>query len=110
MGYVLISIFPRSRLPVVASPYKTPGWHDLIRRESGDGMPSAYIRHRFDGTRYGESERLPAEPTSVGTLLLNGDYSYAAGFPRCRPGPSYGNRLRALPEALGVEMGQFLDG
>ena len=81
MGYVLISTFPRSRLPVVASPHKTAGWHDLIRRESGGGMPSAYIRHRFDGTRYGESERLPAEPTPVGTLLLNGDYSYAAGFP-----------------------------
>ncbi len=80
-GYVLINTFPRSRLPVIASPRKTEGWHDLIRRESGGGMPPAYVRHRFDGMRYSESERLPAEPTPAGTLLLDGDYSYAAGFP-----------------------------
>jgi len=80
-GYVLINTFPRSRLPVIASLHKTAGWHDLIRRESGGGMPPVYVRHRFDGTRYSESERLPAEPTPAGTLLLDGDYSYAAGFP-----------------------------
>jgi hypothetical protein len=49
-------------------------------------MPPAYVRHRFDGTRYGEIERLPAEPTPEGIRLLDGDYSYATGFP-LPPGP-----------------------
>jgi len=80
-GYVLISTFPRSRLPMMASPHKTAGWHDLIRRESGGGMQPAYVRHRFDGARYSESERLPAEPMPAGMPLLGGDYSYVTGFP-----------------------------
>ena len=80
-GYDLISTFPRSRLPLIASPHKTAGWHDLIRRESGGGMPPAYVRYRFDGTRYDESARLPAEPAPAGIRLLDGDYSYATGFP-----------------------------
>jgi hypothetical protein len=71
----------KALLPVIASPRKTAGWHDLIRRESGGGMPPAYVRHRFDGTRHGESQRLLAEPTPAGTPLLDGDYSYATGFP-----------------------------
>lgn len=80
-GYVLISTFPRSRLPLIVSRHKTAGWHDLIRRESGGGVPPAYVRHRFDGMRYNESERLPAEPVPAGIPLLDGDYSYATGFP-----------------------------
>lgn len=80
-GYVLINTFPRTRLPVIASPRKTAGWHDLIRRESGGGMPPVYVRHRFDGTRYGKSARLPAESMPAGIRLFAGDYSYATGFP-----------------------------
>ena len=80
-GYSLINTFPRSRLPVVASPEKTAGWHDLIRLESGGGVAPSYVRHAFDGEKYVEQERLPAEPAPEGTPLLDGDYSYATGFP-----------------------------
>jgi hypothetical protein len=44
-------------------------------------MPPVYVWHRFDGTRYGESARQPAEPMPAGIRLLDGDYSYATGFP-----------------------------
>ena len=42
---------------------------------------NAYVRHRFDGTRYVESATLPAEPIPAGMRRLDGDYSYATGFP-----------------------------
>lgn len=80
-GYSLINTFPRSRLPVIASPEKTAGWHDLIRLESGGGVAPSYVRHAFDGEKYVEQEQLPAEPAPEGTRLLDGDYSYATGFP-----------------------------
>jgi hypothetical protein len=80
-GYQLINNFPISRLPVIASPETTAGWHDLIRRESGGGVPPSYVRHFFNGETYIEQERLPAETTPDGTHLLDGDYSYATGFP-----------------------------
>ena len=79
-GYSLINTFPRSRLPVIASLEKTAGWHDLIRLESGGGIAPSYVRHAFDGDKYVEQERLPAEPAPEGTRLLDGDYSYANGF------------------------------
>jgi hypothetical protein len=80
-GYSLISTFPRSRLPLIVSPRKTAGWHDLVRLETGGGVAPSYVRHAFDGGKYVEQERLPAEPVPEGTLLLDGDYSYASGFP-----------------------------
>lgn len=80
-GYALINKFPRSRLPLIASPQKTDGWHDLIRWESGGGVPPSYVRHRFDGEKYVEQERLPAEPMPDGARLLHGEHSYASGFP-----------------------------
>jgi hypothetical protein len=80
-GYSLINTFPTSHLPVIVSPRKTAGWHDIFRLETGGGMPPSYVRHTFDGEKYVEQERLPAAPTPEGTPLLDGDYSYATGFP-----------------------------
>ena len=80
-GYSLVSTFPRSRLPVIVSPRKTAGWHDLVRLETGGGVTPSYVRHAFDGETYIEQERLPTEPIPEGALLLNGEYSYASGFP-----------------------------
>ena len=80
-GYSLISTFPRSRLPVIVSPRKTAGWRDLVRLESGGGVAPSYVRHAFDGEKYVEQERLPAEPVPEGALVLDGEYSYASGFP-----------------------------
>jgi heat shock protein HslJ len=80
-GYSLINTFPRSRLPVIAAPRKTAGWHDLIRLETGGGVAPSYVRHTFDGEKYVAQERLPAEPAPEGKRLLDGDYSYATGFP-----------------------------
>jgi heat shock protein HslJ len=80
-GYTLINDFPRSRLPVIASPRETAGWHDLIRLETGGGAAPSYVRHAFDGKTYVEQERLPAEPPPEGTRLLDGSYGYDTGFP-----------------------------
>lgn len=79
-GYALISLFPRSRLPVIASPHKAHGWRDLIRLESGGGAAPAYVRHVYDDERYLVQEQLALHPTPPGTPLLDGDYSYASGF------------------------------
>lgn len=80
-GYAPINTFVRGRLPAIASPQKTAGWHDLILRESGGGAPTSYVRYVFDGVKYVERERLPAEPIPEGESLLAGPYSYATGFP-----------------------------
>ncbi len=80
-GYRLINNFPTSRLPVIVSPITNAGWHDLVQRKSGGGVPPSYVRYVFNGQTYVEQERLAAEPTPEGTLLLDGDYSYSSGFP-----------------------------
>jgi hypothetical protein len=84
-GYTLINNFPISRLPIIVSPEKTAGWHDLVRPESGGGAEPSYVRHAFDGTRYVEAERLPGDVTPKGAWLLTGEHSYATGFP-LKPG------------------------
>jgi hypothetical protein len=44
-------------------------------------MPPSYVRHTFDGEKYVEQARLPAQPTPEGIPLLDEDYSYETGFP-----------------------------
>jgi len=86
-GYALIDRFVRGRLPVIASPGQTAGWHDLFLRESGGGTAPSYVRYSYDGEQYVEQERLPAEPVPEGKPLLDGPYSYDTGFP-LEPRPS----------------------
>ena len=80
-GYSLIDRFVRGRLPVIASPARTAGWHELFLRESGGGAPPSYVRYRYDGRQYVEQERLPAEPVPEGIALLDRSHSYDTGFP-----------------------------
>lgn len=80
-GYALVNNFPISRLPVIVSDSRTSGWRDLIRRESGGGAPASYVRHSFDGTRYIEQERKPADTEPEGTRVLAGEASYQIGIP-----------------------------
>ena len=72
--------FPISRTPVIVSPETTGGWHDLIRLESGGGAPPSYVRHAFDGKRYVETERLPAEPVPEGKKVLAGELTFQDGI------------------------------
>jgi len=79
-GYTLVNEFAISRLPVIVSPHKTAGWHDLLRRESGGGAPASYVRHTFDGTQYVERERLPGSPAPAGRRYLAGELDFAKGI------------------------------
>jgi len=80
-GYSPVNEFPISRLPVIVSEHRTQGWSDLFRPESGGGAPPSFVMHSFDGTRYVERERLPAEPTPAGLEVLTGNLSYEAAIP-----------------------------
>ena len=80
-GYALLNDFPISRLPVIVSEHRTEGWSDIFRPESGGGAPPSFVKHTFDGTRYAEAERLPAEPTPEGMEVLRGELSYEAAIP-----------------------------
>ncbi|MCP9840827.1 META domain-containing protein [Synechococcus sp. J7-Johnson] len=79
--YHLIDSWAITRLPIIVSAQRTRGWQDLWKRESGGGAPTTYLRHTFDGQRYVEQERVPAEPTPAGTPILVGDPGFADGLP-----------------------------
>jgi hypothetical protein len=57
------------------------GWNDIIRLESGGGAKATYVRHTFDGKRYVERERMPADPAPEGTKYLAGELSFDRGVP-----------------------------
>lgn len=80
-GYTLVDEFPTSRLPIIVSPERSEGWSDLVRPESGGGAPPSYVRHAFDGERYAERERLPADPAPEGRRYLAGELSFGRGIP-----------------------------
>jgi len=80
-GFALINTFPISRLPVLVSKTRSNGWRDLCRPESGGGAPPSLMRQVFDGTRYVEAGRLPAEPVPEGTSVLTGALTFEAGIP-----------------------------
>jgi heat shock protein HslJ len=80
--YELINEFPISRLPLIVSPVESGGWHDLVRPESGGGVPASFVRHTFDGTRYVETERTPIdEGAPEGIPVLTGELSFEHGIP-----------------------------
>ena len=80
-GYVLVNEFPISRLPVIISAERTAGWNDLFRLESGGGAARSYVRHIFDGTRYVERERMPADEPPKGRSYLAGEQAFEKGIP-----------------------------
>ena len=79
--YTLVSDFTITRPPVIVAPTAGAGWRDLWRLESGGGMAATYVRHRYDGTRYVEAERVPAERVPPGTVCLGADITYDRGIP-----------------------------
>jgi heat shock protein HslJ len=80
-GYRLVDEFSISRLPVVVSARRTNGWSDIFRLESGGGAPASYVRHAFDGERYVEKERSPADKVPAGRSYLAGDLTFDEGIP-----------------------------
>lgn len=79
--YSLVNDFPISRLPIIVSPEKTAGWNNLIRPESGGGVPPSHALHTFDGAKYVETARLPADPAPEGTRVLSGKFTFTDGIP-----------------------------
>lgn len=80
-GYTLVNTFPISRLPVIVSPQKTNGWHNLIRPEYGGGAPPSYVVHVFDGKHYVERQRLPGSIAPEGKRYLADEFTYQDGIP-----------------------------
>ena len=78
-GYRLVHDFPISRTPVLVQESATEGWHDLVRLESGGGVPASMVRHVFDGNGYVEAERLPADASPGGVEGLVGDFTFEDG-------------------------------
>jgi len=80
-GYLLINNFPISRLLVIISNNRMQGWNDIIRLESGGGMPATYVTHKFDGKKYVEKNRVPVDMKPEGTAYLTGDLEFDKGIP-----------------------------
>ncbi|MEX1322706.1 MAG: META domain-containing protein [Synechococcaceae cyanobacterium] len=81
-GYTLVNDLPISRLPVVAAETRSKGWRDLWKLESGGGAPASYVRYGFDGDRYRERERIPAQRgLPKGLAVLSGNPTFAEGVP-----------------------------
>ena len=80
-GYLLINNFPISRLPVIVSNKRIQVWDDIIRLESGGGMPATYVTHKFDGEKYVEKNRVPEDMKPEGTAYLTGDLEFDKGIP-----------------------------
>ena len=72
--YRLVTRFTLMRTPIVVAPSTSKGWHDLVVRASGGGMPAQYSRLRFDGSGYPKNptsvEGLPAGTSLSGTAYL----------------------------------------
>lgn len=79
-GYTLVNDFPTTDLPVIVSSETTEGWSDLVRLQTGGGVPSSYVRHVFDGERYVEAERLSGNMAPSGTRLLAGEFTFEDGI------------------------------
>jgi hypothetical protein len=79
-GYLLINNFPISRLPVIVSNKRIQVWNDIIRLESGGGMPATYVTHKFDGEKYVEKNRVPEDMKPEGTAYLTGDLEFDNGI------------------------------
>jgi heat shock protein HslJ len=78
-GYSLVHSFPISRVPVIVSDETTEGWKNLVRLESGGGIPPAYVFHVFDGQKYIEQDRKPTESQPDGIAYLAGDPTFKEG-------------------------------
>jgi heat shock protein HslJ len=79
-GYRLVKAVPTSRPPVVVLDRRSQGWHDFVRLQSGGGAPSAYVRHRYDGSRYVEAGRQPADSVPPGRQVLSTEIDYRSGI------------------------------
>lgn len=87
--YRLVTRFTLLRNPIVVSPRTSAGWHDLIMRPSGGGMPAQFSRLRFDGSGYPENPTsLPAMPKGTvieGSAYLATPISPSAGLSYTTP-------------------------
>jgi len=79
-GYALLNEFPISRTPVIVSPQKTGGWHDIFKLESGGGAAATQVRYAFDGKQYVERERTSAAAAPDGMRYLAGELAFDKGI------------------------------
>ena len=85
-GYRLVTEISVSRPPIQVLPRTSNGWHDLLVRVSGGGVPEGYDAElRFDGTTYPNNPTVaPAERATdtEGAEILIPEYSdFAQGTP-----------------------------
>ncbi len=80
-GYSLVNEFATTRIPVIVSAEKTRGWNNIIWLKSGGGAESSYLSHAFNGKRYVEGKRLPADKAPEGKNYLAGELTFDKGIP-----------------------------
>lgn len=80
-GFSLINEFTTARLPVIVSAKKTKGWKNIAWLKSGGGVPSSYLNHTFNGKRYIEGKRMPADKVPEGKSYLVGELVFNKGIP-----------------------------
>ena len=44
-------------------------------------MEASYVKHTFDGKRYVEQERMPADTAPEGKKVLTGEFTFQDGIP-----------------------------
>lgn len=67
--YTLVSEINLARAPIIISPRKTSGWHDIIMYVAGGGiLPGYYTRLKFDGSKYLDNPTLPKMLKSTSEL------------------------------------------
>ena len=72
-GYLLINEFSTSRIPIFVSDESTDGWKNIVWLKSGGGVPSSYLNHTFNGRRYIEGNKMPADKVPMGQSYLAGE-------------------------------------
>lgn len=81
-GFVLVKSIPAARPPVIVSPVRTAGWHDLLYQRSGGGAQATWVRLTFNGVEYVPGAQRPVGPVPPeGRRFLTGDLAYETAIP-----------------------------
>jgi len=85
-GYSLLANIATSDPPVVHAESRNEGYADFWRKQSGGGMPSAYVRHTYRRGKYVEAARASADTLPSGDVVLPEATDFAsARIPEPKP-------------------------
>lgn len=80
-GYTRLQEFTITQTPVIVSPSRTKGWNDVWRAEAGGGAAASFVRHRFNGRKYVERQRVRGKKAPEGKILIPAEVNFQNGIP-----------------------------